>query len=408
MILSLPIGLEQMPDNFCVIPWIHAATKTNGDARVCCLMSNHESGGLTGHNWAVDDAQTILNSDIHKKIRLQLLSDEQPVECNTCWVKERSGGGSRRKFSNRVFSHYTLTTAQEQTHIDGTIDATPEYWDIRFGNLCNLKCVMCGPQSSSMWYKDWAKVYDTDHFTDSGKTIYFDDKHQLDQTYNWWQSPAFWDALQENLHSIKHIYLVGGEPTIIEQHYEFLQMLVDAGVSKNITLEYDTNLTNVHTRALDLWTNFEKLFLRLSVDDYGEQNDYIRYPSKWNIIERNVSTLRNSIPDLRLEVSLTWQVLNAFTFIELLNFFKNDEVSIRILSSPEFLDCAWLPTTAKQDLITLYKKHNVPDHLINYLQDTINDYDDQLHQQFLSFCDKLDTIRNTNWRTVFVDLTKYI
>jgi sulfatase maturation enzyme AslB (radical SAM superfamily) len=259
-----------------------------------------------------------------------------------------------------------------------------------------------------MWYKDWAKVYDTDHFTDSGKTIYFDDKQQLERTYNWWQSPEFWHVLQENLHSIKHIYLVGGEPTIIEQHYEFLQMLVDAGVSENITLEYDTNLTNVHTRSLDLWKNFKKLFLRLSVDDYGEQNDYIRYPSKWHIIERNISTLRNSIPDLRLEVSLTWQVLNAFTFINLLDFFKHDEVSIRILSTPEFLDCAWLPKSAKQDLIALYKQHSVPEHLINYLQEAMGDYDKQLHQQFLSFCDKLDTIRGTSWRTIFVDLDKYI
>lgn len=396
-----------MANNFCVIPWIHAATKTNGDARVCCLMSNHASGGLTGDNWRDTDAKTVLNSDIHKRIRLQLLDDQQPAECNTCWTKEKAGGSSRRLFSNRVFKHYTLETAKSATHTDGTIDAQPEYWDIRFGNLCNLKCVMCGPQSSSMWYKDWAGVYDTDHFTDSGKVIYFDDKSTLEHTYNWWQSPDFWRTLEENIQYVKHIYLVGGEPTIIEQHYEFLQMLVDRGLSKDITLEYDTNLTNVHTRAIDLWANFKKLYLRLSVDDYGEQNDYIRYPSKWSKISENVDKLRQCIPDLKLEVSLTWQVFNCFTFVNLLEYFQQDEVSVRILSTPEFLDCAWLPKALKQQLLDTYSDI-VPVQVKNYLVETMDDYDEELHQQFLRFADKLDTIRGTNWRNTFADLDKYL
>jgi len=396
-----------MSNNFCVIPWIHAATKTNGDARVCCLMSNHENGGLTGYNWATHDTKTIQNSDIHKRLRLEILNGEKPVECNTCWIKEAKGASSRRKFSNRRFN-YTEQDARRDTHSDGSVDIQPQYWDIRFGNLCNLKCVMCGPQSSSQWYKDWAKVYDTDQFTDSGRVIKFDDKELLEKTYNWWKSPDFWNHLEQNLPYVKHLYLVGGEPTIIEQHYEFLQMLVDRGYAQDIVLEYDTNITNVHQRAIDLWKNFKRLLLRVSIDDFGNQNDYIRYPSKWDIIDTNYLKLQEAIPNVKLEISLTWQVLNAFTFKSLYKFFDPDSISVRILSSPDHFDCAWLPRHTKQQLIELYLEAKMPMHLVRYLEDNLDNYDKGLHQDFLKFVNKLDDIRGTDWNEVFVDLSKSI
>jgi len=396
-----------MSNNFCVIPWIHAATKTNGDARVCCLMSNHENGGLTGYNWATHSTQTIQNSDMHKRIRLEILNGEKPAECNTCWIKEAKGGSSRRLFSNRVFD-YTLEDAITDTNADGSTDTKPVYWDIRFGNLCNLKCVMCGPQSSSQWYKDWQKVYDTDQFTDSGKVIHFDDKDALNKTYNWWENESFWKTLEQNLPYVKHLYLVGGEPTIIEQHYEFLQMLVDKGYADNITLEYDTNLTNVHQRAIDLWKNFKHLYLRVSIDDFGEQNEYIRYPSKWSKIDENYLSLQREIPDIKLEISLTWQVLNCFTFLKLYHFFNPDQVSVRILSSPDHFDCCWLPKSVKNKLIELYIEKRAPQHLVRYLEDTIDDYDEGLHSDFLKFVTRLDRIRGTDWTKIFPDLHEAI
>lgn len=394
-----------MNNNFCVIPWIHAATKTNGDARVCCLMSNHENGGLTGHNWSTADTHTIQNSDMHKRIRQDILSGNKPAECNTCWVKESRGGSSRRLFSNRVFKdYYTYENAIADTQDDGSIDVQPIYWDIRFGNLCNLKCVMCGPQSSSQWYKDWQKVYDTDEFSDSGRVIKFNDTDTLDKTYNWWKSPDFWKTLEQNLPYVKHLYLVGGEPTIIEQHYNFLEMLVEKGYAQDITLEYDTNITNMHVRAIDLWSKFKHLYLRVSIDDFGERNNYIRYPSKWESIDNNILRLQQAIPDLELEVSLTWQVLNCYTFRELYKWFEKDQISVRILSSPDHLDCAWLPKHTKQELINLYTEHSMPVHLINYLESHLDDYDEDMHKQFLYFCKKLDAVRGTSWKETFVDL----
>lgn len=396
-----------MSKNFCSIPWIHAATTTSGASRVCCLMSNHSSGGLTGHNFKNNTIEEIHNSEFTRKIRKQFLAGETPEECSTCWIKEASGGKSRRTFTNKIYKDIiNYDKAKAATDADGYTSIMPVYWDLRFGNLCNLKCVMCGPQSSSQWYKDWAHVYNTDEFLDSGKIIKFTDK----DAYTWWDTENFWNQLNKNINNLSHIYLVGGEPTLIEQHYDFLQTLVDKDLSKNITLEYDTNITNVHERALEQWKNFKNIMLRVSIDDYGKQNDYIRFPSKWQSVSRNIDIIKERLPNTKIEISITWQILNSFTFLNLLDEFSEEYINIRILSHPEFMDVKNISANAKTKLIELYTARNDVrlQPLINYLNSTLDyeNYDNIIKLE--DFLSSLDTQRNTNWNQTFPELYKMI
>jgi len=398
-------------NNFCSIPWIHAATKTNGTSRVCCLMSNHTSGGLTGHNFKDHTIEEIHNSEFTRKIRKQFLAGEKPVECETCWTKEDNGGKSRRTFTNRMYKDVIdYDKAVKLTSPDGSTTQMPVYWDLRFGNLCNLKCVMCGPQSSSMWYKDWAKVHNTDHFYDSGTKINMADvskQQRKDRAsdYDWWESEHFWEQLDQYKDQLEHVYLVGGEPMLIENHYNFLQKLIDAGVSNNVVLEYDTNITNVHQRAIEQWKHFKKLILRCSIDDYGEQNDYIRFPSKWYKLNENIERINELLQNTQVEISITWQMLNAFTFLKLLDHFNDYPINIRILSNPDMLDAKHLPKQAKLGIINTYSTSKHKDkisHLVNYLNNNI-DYDNNPYS-CVEFLEKLDKIRGTNWKETFVEL----
>jgi len=402
-----------LKNNFCAIPWIHAASKTNGTSRVCCLMSNDDNGdgGLTGHNFKKHTIEEIHNSKFTRKIRKQFLAGEQPSECATCWVKEENGGKSRRTFTNKMYKDIIdYDKAVQLTEPDGSTTQMPIYWDLRFGNLCNLKCVMCGPQSSNMWYKDWAKVHNTDHFYDSGTKINITDgKKQLGNDhaseYDWWQSEHFWEQLDQYKDQLEHVYLVGGEPMLIENHYNFLQKLIDAGVSNNVVLEYDTNITNVHQRAIDQWKHFKKLMLRVSIDDFGEQNDYIRFPSKWYKLNENIERINTLLPDTEIEISVTWQMLNAFTFLKLLDHFSEYYVNIRILSAPDMLDVKHLPRQAKLDIIDTYNNSVHKDklsHLISYLTNNL-EYDGNYYT-CAEFLEKLDKIRGTDWSKTFVEL----
>jgi len=400
-------------NSFCSIPWIHSASKTNGTSRVCCLMSNNDNGdgGLTGHNFKEHTIEEIHNSKFTRKIRKQFLAGEQPSECATCWVKEENGGKSRRTFTNKMYKDIIdYDKAVQLTAPDGSTTQMPIYWDLRFGNLCNLKCVMCGPQSSSMWYKDWAAVHNTDHFYDSGTKINITDgKKQLGKDcasdYDWWQSEHFWKQLDQYKDQLEHVYLVGGEPMLIENHYNFLQKLIDAGVSNNVVLEYDTNITNVHQRAIDQWKHFKKLMLRVSIDDFGEQNDYIRFPSKWYKLNENIERINKLLPDTEIEISVTWQILNAFTFLNLLDHFSKYYVNIRILSHPDMLDVKHLPKQAKLDIINTYNNSVHKDklsHLISYLTNNL-EYEGNYYT-CAEFLEKLDKIRGTDWSKTFVEL----
>ena len=394
-----------MASRFCSIPWIHAASKTNGSSRVCCLMND----GTTGHNFKTHTIEEIHNSEVTRKIRRQFLAGEEPVECGRCWIKEDGGAGSRRTFTNKTYKDIIdYDKAVQLTAPDGSTTQMPIYWDLRFGNLCNLKCVMCSPQSSSMWYKDWSLLNNKDHFYDDDTRIEMNDKN--DANYSWYQSEHFWEQLENNIDQLQHVYLVGGEPTIIEQHYVFLQKLIDKGVSKNVTLEYDTNITNVHQRAMDQWSHFKKILLQCSIDDFGEQNDYIRFPSKWQKINENIQrAIANPnvySSDLKIQISITWQILNAFTILNLLDHFERYQIgTIRILSIPNSLDAKNLPRQAKLDIIDRYTNSVHKDkviHLINYLKLTL-DYDSDPHDCVV-FLEKLDKIRGTDWKKTFVEL----
>ena len=115
--------------------------------------------------------------------------------------------------------------------------------------------------------------------------------------------------------------------------------------------------------------------LRVSIDDFGEQNDYIRFPSKWYKLNENIQRIKELIPNTQIEISVTWQMLNAFTILNLLDHFNNYHINIRILSHPAHMDVKHLPKQAKLDIINMYNSSVHKDklkHLINYLNNTLN------------------------------------
>ena len=152
------------------------ATKPIGTARVCCLMTNskdknqgviRDEQGLP-YNLGRDDFDSIKNGSKAKEIRLAMLRGERHPDCTTCWTKEDMGAASKRTVSNKMYKgEFELSHAIDHTDNEGNTDWQPSYWDLRFGNLCNLKCVMCHPASSSQWYEDYVLLNNKTSFTDS-------------------------------------------------------------------------------------------------------------------------------------------------------------------------------------------------------------------------------------------------
>jgi sulfatase maturation enzyme AslB (radical SAM superfamily) len=341
-------------------------------------------------------------------------------DCQTCWVKEDAGASSKRIVSNRMYAtEFNLETARQHTDEQGQTDWQPSYWDLRFGNLCNLKCVMCHPASSSQWYEDYVLLNGTTKFTDSGTRIDLKEvngRFRDGGEYAWWDNPGFWSKLEAKIPYLKQVYLVGGEPMLIEPHYDFLQKVIDSGRAHEVTLEYDTNLTAIHQRALDLWRHFKHVWLRVSVDDYGDQFNYIRYPANWQAVSKNIEKLHDKFDNIKFDFTVTWQVLSAYStprLLEYLSQFKNSNASVRILSNPGYFDVAILPKDVKQELIEIYKQFASTNskikvnHLIKYLQSNLEGVPVKL-AECINVIDRLDKIRGTDWKKTFPELKENI
>lgn len=377
-----------MSDTFCVIPWTQLAVKPNGSVRTCCLMSNSplKEKGQIGFNLGKDSIYDGWNSSLQTSIRKDLLDGIQNINCKTCWEKEKVGLSSKRQFSNKLFKdHVTENIAREYTDNLGNTLLEPISYDLRFGNLCNLKCVMCHPDSSSNWVSDYVKIFN----------------EEKDWKFDWYEYEKFWEDLENNISSIRHVYMCGGEPLLIERHYYFLEKCVKSGHSKNIILEYDSNITIVKDEVLDFWKQFKEVQMRASIDDYGDQNDYIRYPSNFKIIKKNLKKLYDA--NIKLGLSLTISIFNSFTFINLINYIEKNfpkiKISPRMVSSPSYLDIRNLPQSAK-DYITNEINY---DFVSSYLKYKPND----TCEKFVWYAEELDKLRKTDWRTTFSQLQKY-
>jgi hypothetical protein len=162
-------------------------------------------------------------------------------------------------------------------------------------------------------------------FQDSSGTIRLENVEgnvsiQGENPYDWHKHPAFWEQIEGNLGGLRKIYTVGGEPLLIDRHYDLLRLLIDKGRSQNVIIEYNSNITVIPSRAMELWKSFKEVRIGASIDGYGKINDYIRHPSRWETIEKNLSLLDAADAPLKLWIATTAQAYNIYYLTDLLKW----------------------------------------------------------------------------------------
>lgn len=284
-----------MTKTFCNLPWVHLATHPNGTASLCCqsemaggvsFSQNHDHKGLLTLNSS--SVSEILNSDVFKEVRLAMLKGEQHPACATCWRLEDKGLPSKRIREKDVFP-ISFEEAQARTKQDGSITPALDFVELRLGNVCNIKCVTCNPNSSSKHVEDFKKLHQ-EH-----KLNFVEDySWSTPDLYKWTEKMEFWDDLLVHSEKLDTVYVNGGEPTYIKAHWSFLEGLIKNGRAKNIKLIYSINMTNLPPLALELWREFREVKIEASIDDLDQRNFYIRYPSVWKKVIENLETLLKS------------------------------------------------------------------------------------------------------------------
>ena len=316
----------------CVLPFIHLATHPNGVVTPCCQsdMSNgfsfskNEDLNILGR----ETLNQISNSKNFCGVRVKMLSGEEPKECAGCYKLERAGGISKRMYENEKYQH-SLEELQEMVDKDGALKRLDyKVVELRIGNVCNLKCLTCNPMSSTKWNEDVAELPEK---FQSGF-------YSIDKSFSTWYKDVKWyDELLDNAKSLEEIYINGGEPMLIKEHLYFLQKLCDLGLNSKIRLLYSINLTLITPKVIELWKKFKNVQLNVSIDDLGKRNEYIRYPSKFDITETNLDLLNGNSFDIR--VTQTISALNVHNVGNFYEYFtqKGFKIEHNYVYWPEYL-----------------------------------------------------------------------
>jgi len=308
--------------SFCVIPWIHMATRPNGDARLCCVAN--ASGAATGDhgvglvkkengqsaNFGVDTPLSAWNNDYMKDVRLTMLDGKIPASCTKCFEEESNGVASKRIWEAYDWMNNGLDIEKliDETSDSGEVPPVIRYLDLRLGHTCNLKCVMCSPHDSSRWVQDYESM-----MAKTKSTIVISQINWDKNTFNnyWYEKPEFWDDIFEQIPHIEQLYFAGGEPLMIKEHKRFLEEIIKRGYNDKITLRYNSNGVLLDENMIEIWTQFKKVKFSVSVDALEERNWYIRYPTDWSDIIRILNRLDNTPDNIQTSIECAVQAINV-------------------------------------------------------------------------------------------------
>jgi len=335
-------------DRFCVLPWVSLETSPIGTVRPCCL-AEEEIVDDAGNKFDLNTANFshIQNSQYMQDLRQQFLDQKKPAACRKCWREESAGRTSKRMHTLDRLKHMIVDS-------EWTANAKPlMFLDLKLGNICNLKCRICGSWSSStfaveelQWLRRGEDRHDNHHY------------HML-QAGAWpRENPTFWAEIDRVIDQIQYIEFTGGEPFMIQEHFDLLQRLVDRGIAAQIEIHYNTNGTQWPGQAEEIWRHFKTVEIAFSIDDVGDRFEYQRSNAVWSKVCDNIELfkqMRDRNPRIRLQVCTTVNVFNVYYIEQVANWINAqgfDFVYWNMMHEAYYFSISTLPESAKQIIAT--------------------------------------------------------
>ncbi len=376
---------------------------------------------LNLNNYSIEE---IWNSDHFKDTRKKMLKGECIKRCNYCYQQERSNLPSHRLDENNIwfqrFTEQKIIHLLKSTNDDGVLSVQPSTIDLRPGNICNLKCVICSPVESSAWYND--AQFLSKNLTTEAK---YDWKFKSDASnanYSWFSQPRIIKELIELIPSISHVIFGGGEPLLLKEHDQFIREAINSGHAQNMELRYHTNGSILNSDHIEEWKHFKHVQVMLSIDGTEEINNYIRFPSKWSKYLDALQLLDNSHDNIEPQILSSISLLNfpyISDFATWLLEQKYNKIGKQnhhglfhpgILFWPKYLSITALPKNVKAETTTLISKYvektdNIQAQRFLNIVSHMNSRDDShFLPQTIEYLNHLDQIRKTNYQKIFTHL----
>jgi molybdenum cofactor biosynthesis enzyme MoaA len=138
--------------------------------------------------------------------------------------------------------------------------------------------------------------------------------------------------------------LAGGEPLLMKENLELLQLLKQK--NPQVHIRVNTNLSKTNTRVFEQICEFENVHWTVSVETMNEEFEYIRHGGKWEDFTTNLKQIRQL--DHRITFNMLWFLLNYQSIFDCVDWLKhlgfhNNSFVIGALLTPEYLNIRHLP-----------------------------------------------------------------
>lgn len=336
----------------CIMPFVHIGCKPDGRVRLCCRapqLEVREEDGTPVHFGGGTQIENVWNGSYYREIRQRLARGEKLPECQNCWRDEAAGKKSKRMNENEKWRKEWFRI-EDVVQNDGRA-LPPCYFDLRLGNQCNLRCKTCHPLYSSSWYQalnsnsKWREnALISDYFLDSQKRAAEIRSRSRDGGAF---DESFWRDLKTVQPEMREIYISGGEPVLVRPLWDFLRQCHKEDVASKIKIRMNSNMTTWPDEFIALLRPFKRVYIGASVDAVGRRNDWIRYPSRFEQIEKSLAKLKGE--NFVVEINCSVSFYNALYLDELSNWSKQSDLNLILdfVHDPHYLRPSLLPDRLK-------------------------------------------------------------
>jgi organic radical activating enzyme len=298
-------------DTACQLKWNWSTIYLTSEQTASCHRTDHHSF----------DPEIFDFHNTPEKIndRKQMLNGQWPARgCEYCQNIENAGGQSDR-ITNLDFPG--IYAPPELEYDSNAVQVTPRILEVYFNNTCNLKCLYCGENFSSLWHAENQKYGAIKR--DDIVLIPADFKKSSDIESN---MQRIFQWIRKNGHNLTTFNFLGGEP-LFQPELDQVLDLFDQHPLPELKFQIFTNLNVQFERVKSVVEKVQRLVeqdklrafeITASLDCWGAAQEYVRYPLDLKLWEKNFEYLLKQ-DFINLIISSTVTPLTVKTLPELLS-----------------------------------------------------------------------------------------
>lgn len=345
---------------------MHVAVSPTGMIQPCCrfLVSEHNEAFANVSSATLLEGQ---QSPGFQAARESFARGEFPKGCASCAFEEKNGIVSMRE---KAVRDYTQTTKLE-------------FIELFLGNTCNMKCRTCNPLHSSKWEKD-------------ADLISWELKSRT-------QTDVVGILKSIDLHKIRRLKLLGGEPFYAKSFYDLLDHLEAEASPERIALEINSNASVFPTeRVLAQLRRYRRVELGLSIDDIGRRAERLRTGTVWSVVDEHLQHWQRQISQLsnfEINVHMTISAYNVLhidsVILHLLDrgFTRFSAMSVKLPSELSPLRVSLAARQLAWQRLELAVRDRIDPLFLKRLQHILLVSEELDPQAFVEYSQKLDSVR---------------